>query len=267
MATAALRCRGLVAATAAAGRRGAVRRAHQRPGGVAARRLTTCLASGWAAAPVCALQGTMEALHVYGHLPWWAAIAATATLVRVLTFPLVVEQQRRAARLEVDATPYIVAWRDKLAIDLRAKFRREDRPFEEFQSALTKEFRKKRAEIYRQHRCHPASVLFLPLAAAPLWVAYYVALRQMTLAAATHASLVTTVPLPADAVGVFSGFLTGGLPWCPNLVLADPTWILPGLAGASMFVTQEVRACRRRSGQRGAAHAWPARRLGEWWWW
>ena len=260
-AAAALQFRGLAAARAAAGRRVAFRPAHHPPGGIAARELTTCLASGWTAAPVCALQGTMEALHVYGHLPWWAAIAATATLVRVLTFPLVVEQQRRAARLEVDAAPYIVAWRDKLAIDLRASFRRENRPFEEFQSALTKEFRKKRAEIYRQHRCHPASVLFLPLAAAPLWVAYYVALRQMTLAAASHASLTATMPLPADAVGVFSGFLTGGLPWCPNLVLADPMWILPGLAGASMFVTQEVRPRRECSGQRGAAYAWTVRRL------
>lgn len=48
--------------------------------------------------PTSVLQWTLEHIHITGGLPWWGAIAATAILVRVVTFPLYLKSTDQAAR-------------------------------------------------------------------------------------------------------------------------------------------------------------------------
>ncbi|GAB7328965.1 hypothetical protein MBLNU13_g00832t1 [Cladosporium sp. NU13] len=51
---------------------------------------------GWG--PTSVIQWTLEHIHITGGLPWWGAIAATAILVRVATFPLYLKSADQAAR-------------------------------------------------------------------------------------------------------------------------------------------------------------------------
>ena len=51
---------------------------------------------GWG--PTAMLEWTLEHIHITAGLPWWAAIAATAVLVRAATFPLYLKSADQAAR-------------------------------------------------------------------------------------------------------------------------------------------------------------------------
>ncbi|KAM0707920.1 hypothetical protein Q7P35_004569 [Cladosporium inversicolor] len=48
--------------------------------------------------PTSVIQWTLEHIHITGGLPWWGAIAATAILVRVVTFPLYLKSADQNAR-------------------------------------------------------------------------------------------------------------------------------------------------------------------------
>ena len=48
--------------------------------------------------PTSVIQWTLEHIHITGGLPWWGAIAATAILMRVVTFPLYLKSADQAAR-------------------------------------------------------------------------------------------------------------------------------------------------------------------------
>jgi YidC/Oxa1 family membrane protein insertase len=48
--------------------------------------------------PTATIEWVLEHIHVMGGLPWWGAIAATAILVRVVTFPLYLKSADQAAR-------------------------------------------------------------------------------------------------------------------------------------------------------------------------
>lgn len=51
---------------------------------------------GWG--PTAMIEWTLEHIHITAGLPWWAAIAATAVLVRAATFPLYLKSADQAAR-------------------------------------------------------------------------------------------------------------------------------------------------------------------------
>jgi len=59
------------------------------------------------------------------------------------------------------------------------------------------------------------------LAQAPLFICFFLGIQRMAL-------------LPS--------FETGGAAWFTNLAVADPTYILPLLSGATFLATVEVRA-------------------------
>ena len=48
--------------------------------------------------PTSIIQWTLEHIHITGGLPWWAAIAATAILMRAVTFPLYLKSTDQVAR-------------------------------------------------------------------------------------------------------------------------------------------------------------------------
>ena len=51
---------------------------------------------GWG--PTAVIEWTLEHIHITAGLPWWAAIAATAVLMRAATFPLYLKSADQAAR-------------------------------------------------------------------------------------------------------------------------------------------------------------------------
>ena len=48
--------------------------------------------------PTSMIEWILEHIHIWGGLPWWGAIAATAVLLRVVTFPLYLKSNDQAAR-------------------------------------------------------------------------------------------------------------------------------------------------------------------------
>lgn len=48
--------------------------------------------------PTAMIEWTLEHIHIYMGLPWWGAIAATAVLMRAVTFPLYLKSADQAAR-------------------------------------------------------------------------------------------------------------------------------------------------------------------------
>lgn len=51
---------------------------------------------GWG--PTSMIEWTLEHFHIWGGLPWWGAIAATAITMRAITFPLYLKSADQAAR-------------------------------------------------------------------------------------------------------------------------------------------------------------------------
>ena len=75
--------------------------------------------------------------------------------------------------------------------------------------------------VSRRHNCHPLKS-FAPLVAqAPIFVCFFLAISRMA---------------------VLPSFESGGAAWFTNLAVADPTYALPLLSGATFLATVEVRA-------------------------
>jgi mitochondrial inner membrane protein COX18 len=246
-------------------------------------------------APVHGAELFFVGLHAATGAPWWAVVAGGAVLLRAtLTLPIAVYQARNAARLELDAGPYVAAWRDKLAVALRAEYRAAQRPYEEFQRELAKRLRRQAWQVYRTHRCHPLGPALAPLAQVPLWVAVSLALRRSCASAAQgstdgrgttgsleadgEGTLSTTAADAAGAVatataghggdeGMVHALLREGLPWCVDLTAPDPTWLLPCAVGALHLANLGVRTLASRGGpptplQRGVTYALQAGSVG-----
>ena len=98
-----------------------------------------------------ALMYVIEYFHLTHGMEWWHAIVATTLIMRVLTIPLTVVQQRNAARLHL-AKPEIEA------INKLAKENSHDQAaMEQYQAEIWK--------IWAKYDCNPAKMFRTPLRA------------------------------------------------------------------------------------------------------
>nr|XP_008267566.1 mitochondrial inner membrane protein OXA1L [Oryctolagus cuniculus] len=161
--------------------------------------------------PVGLIQNLLEFMHVDLELPWWGAIAACTVLARCLIFPLIVKGQREAAKIH-NHVPEI----QKFSARIR-------------EARLTGDH----AELYRassemtlyqkKHDIKLLRPLILPLTQAPIFISFFIALREMA-----------NLPVPS--------LQTGGLWWFQNLTVSDPTYILPMVVTATMWGVLELGA-------------------------
>ncbi|XP_055989714.1 mitochondrial inner membrane protein OXA1L [Sorex fumeus] len=161
--------------------------------------------------PVGLIQNLLEAMHVNLGLPWWGAIAACTVLARCLVFPLIVKGQREAAKIH-NHLPELQKFSNRM---------REAR--------LTgdhAEFYKASSEMMFYQKKHDVKLmrpLILPLTQAPIFISFFIALREMA-----------NLPVPS--------LKTGGLWWFQDLTLSDPTYILPVVVTATMWGVLELGA-------------------------
>ena len=113
-----------------------------------------------------ALMYVIEYFHLTHGMEWWHAIVATTLIMRVLTIPLTVVQQRNAARLHL-AKPEIEA------INKLAKENSHDQAaMERYQAEIWK--------IWAKYDCNPAK-MFAPLfVQAPVFISFFFAIRNMS---------------------------------------------------------------------------------------
>ncbi|XP_040272787.1 mitochondrial inner membrane protein OXA1L [Bufo bufo] len=161
--------------------------------------------------PVGLVQDFLELLHVNVGLPWWGAIVTGTVLARIMVFPLIVKGQREAAKLN-NHMPQITALTTRMN--------------EAKQSGNKYEFSKTYSDLtlyQKKHDVNPLRGFLVPLVQAPVFISFFVALRQMSY-----------LPVPS--------MQTGGLWWFADLTVADPYYILPLVVTSSMWAVLELGA-------------------------
>jgi len=161
--------------------------------------------------PVGLIQTVLELTHTYIGLPWWGAIVAGTLVFRILVFPIMVKGQVNSARLQA-VKPELERIQEKMR-----EVSNLQNPMAKAQASFELQ------DLFKKHNCHPAKALIAPLVQLPLFVSFFLALRQMSY-------------LPMDALKV------GGVLWFPDLTAADPYFILPVACAATMLLTIETGA-------------------------
>ncbi|KAI5280392.1 mitochondrial inner membrane protein OXA1L [Manis pentadactyla] len=161
--------------------------------------------------PVGLIQNFLEFMHVNLGLPWWGAIAACTVLARCLVFPLIIKGQREAAKIH-NHLPEIQKFTTRIR---EAKLAGDHAEFYRASSEMTFYQKKHDVKLFRP--------LILPLTQAPIFISFFIALREMA-----------NLPVPS--------LQTGGLWWFQDLTLSDPTYILPLVVTASMWCVLELGA-------------------------
>uniref|UniRef100_W5KUM4 OXA1L mitochondrial inner membrane protein n=1 Tax=Astyanax mexicanus TaxID=7994 RepID=W5KUM4_ASTMX len=161
--------------------------------------------------PVGLIQNLLEFMHVNIGLPWWCAIVAGTIIARCAVFPAIVKGQREAVKLN-NVLPEMTKISNRMN--------------EAKHSGNKFEFSKAYSELmmfYKKHDVNPVRGFLVPLVQAPVFISFFIALRQMAY-----------LPVPS--------LQTGGLGWFTDLTAADPYFILPFAVTGTMFAIVELGA-------------------------
>ncbi|KAM9645306.1 mitochondrial inner membrane protein OXA1L isoform 2-T2 [Trichechus inunguis] len=161
--------------------------------------------------PVGLIQNLLEFMHVDLGLPWWGAIAASTVLARCLVFPLIIKGQKEAAKIH-NHLPEIQKFSTRIR---EAKLAGDQAEFYRASSEMTLYQKKHDVKLFRP--------LILPLTQAPIFLSFFIALREMA-----------NLPVPS--------LQTGGLWWFQDLTVSDPTYVLPLVVTATMWAVLELGA-------------------------
>ena len=170
---------------------------------------------GWG--PTAFVQWNLEHLHVLLGTPWWASIALTAALARVILYKFYEQASDITARTQLIA-PQVKVLRE------RTKAAREKQDMAAMMQA-TQEMK----ALYKM-----AGIKMLgstgPLLQIPLAYGMFRLLRGMT-----------ALPVP--------GMEDGGILWITDLTVSDPFLILPTICAMSSFtLIRKVLMPMKRSG-------------------
>lgn len=209
----------------------------------------------------------LTTLHTTTALPWCTLIPLTAILLRALiTTPTTIYSRQRAFKT-LALQPLVSAWQHPLA---RAAKATTSTP-QQWEAATRKALRGKRAEILKRHGCQRWKAFAAPLMQLPVWVAASVTLRGMTgrdglpewwrgknaspdtpnstpdaltdaPAADAGAGALDTVTAAERLIPLEPTFATEGALWFPDLLDADPLFLLPMAFSFLMFANIEMQS-------------------------
>lgn len=173
---------------------------------------------GWG--PVGIVENCMEYLHISCDLPWWGAIVAGTIVVRTLLFPLVIISQRNAAIMS-NHLPEM----QKIQLKMTEARQSGDRIEAARHAQDMMVFMKEKG-------LNPFKNMVVPLAQAPLFISFFMGLREMT-------------SLPVESLR------NGGLWWFTDLTLCDQFYLLPIITSLTLAVTIEVGTDSARTANLG----------------
>lgn len=162
---------------------------------------------GWT--PVGMVQQCMEYLHIGLDLPWWGVIAIGTVCVRLVLFPLVIASQRNAAKMNNNMPQMQV---------LQMKMTEARQAGNAIDSAR---YAQEMVQFMKEKDLNPLKNMLVPLAQAPIFISFFMGLRQMANA-------------PVDSMR------EGGLFWFTDLTVCDQFYALPVLTSITMFLTIEL---------------------------
>nr|XP_046236426.1 mitochondrial inner membrane protein OXA1L [Scatophagus argus] len=161
--------------------------------------------------PVGLIENFLEFMHLELGLPWWGAIVAGTVFARLVLFPVIVKGQREVVKIN-NVLPEMTKLTDRMN--------------EAKQSGNKFEFSKAYTDLtlfQKKHDVNPLRSFLVPLAQAPVFISFFMALRDMA-----------NVPVPS--------LQTGGALWFPDLTASDPFYILPLAVTGTMLLVLELGA-------------------------
>lgn len=162
---------------------------------------------GWS--PVGIVQNCLEFLHVGCDLPWWGVIAIGTICVRTLLFPLVIASQRNAAKMN-NHMPQMQVLQMKMTEARQAG-----------NSIDSARYAQEMVAFMKEKNLNPLKNMLVPLAQAPIFISFFMGLRQMANA-------------PVESMR------EGGLFWFTDLTVCDQFYALPVITSITMFLTIEL---------------------------
>jgi YidC/Oxa1 family membrane protein insertase len=162
---------------------------------------------GWG--PSSCMQWLTEHIHVYGGMPWYGTIIATAVVVRLSMSPLVWRQTKTGQRLRL-CSPRLT--------ELRTKFAEHNKNNDKIEATKTA---KEMGRLSKVMGSSPASMIATPVIQGVLGFGAFRLLRNMA-----------DLPVP--------GLEDGGFLWLWNLTVPDPLYVLPIAQGLCMYLMARV---------------------------
>lgn len=162
---------------------------------------------GWT--PVGLVQNCMEFAHINCDIPWWGAIMIGTICVRTIILPLVIMAQRNAAKMS-NNMPQMQTLQLKMT-----EARQSGNAVESARHA------QEMMAFMKEKNMNPLKNMIVPLAQAPVFVSFFIGLRQMANA-------------PVESLR------EGGLFWFTDLTLPDQYFLLPVLTSATLYLTIEL---------------------------
>lgn len=162
---------------------------------------------GWS--PVGIIQNCMEFLHIGLDLPWWGSIMIGTICVRTILFPLVILAQRNAAKMHNNMPQMQV---------IQMKMTEARQTGNQIDAAR---YGGEMMQFMKEKQLNPIKNMLVPLAQAPLFVSFFMGLREMA-----------NTPV--------TSMMHGGLFWFTDLTTNDPFYALPLITSCTMLATIEL---------------------------
>jgi YidC/Oxa1 family membrane protein insertase len=162
---------------------------------------------GWTPAGI--VQQLMEYLHVGVDLPWWTCIMIGTITVRTIIFPLVIKAQQNGAKMN-NNLPQMQVLQTKMS-EARQSGNALD----------AARYSQELVEFMKEKEVNPLKNMLVPLAQAPLFISFFIGLRQMA-------------NTPVESLR------DGGLFWFTDLTVPDQFFLLPLITSFTMLATIEV---------------------------
>lgn len=159
--------------------------------------------------PIGLLQNALEFMHVSCDLPWYATIALSTVLIRIMLTPLVVIAQRNAAIMR-NVMPEMQEVQTRMT-EARAMGNAME------YSMANQEL----MALMKSRGFNPLKNMLIPFAQMPIFLSYFIGIRRM-------------VNAPVESLH------TGGLAWFQDLTLADPYYVLPIVTSATLWATIQL---------------------------
>ncbi|TPX34236.1 hypothetical protein SmJEL517_g03088 [Synchytrium microbalum] len=174
--------------------------------------------------PIGLAEQFLEAIYVYSGVPWWGTIMIATLAVRFALFPLVVYQQRNAAKMN-NIKPQLE--------ELTARRNKATQDGDEMEKSKALQ---ETANLFKANNVNPFGMMGPPLAQIPIFISFFFALRAMS-----------ELPVP--------GFDVGGILWFTDLTQCDPYYVLPVVATISMMGVLEISTMQAQGSQPAAQAA------------
>lgn len=169
--------------------------------------ISTLGLGGWT--PAGLVQEALSFLHIGVDLPWWTCIMIGTICVRTVIFPLVLMSQRNAAKMG-NNMPQMQHLQGKLT-EARQSGNAID----------AARYSQEMVAFMKEKQLNPLKNILVPLAQAPLFISFFIGLRQMANA-------------PVESMR------DGGLFWFTDLTVPDQFFLLPIITSLTMLATIEV---------------------------